>query len=71
MDVNHVPHAYPEGRNEYQPCTGALLHQRSIEVHRLVLLVEATGGIWISVHFATKLASTWDLMAVRGVYEMP
>ena len=29
------------------------------------------GGIWISVHSATKSASTWDLMIVRGAYEMP
>ena len=29
------------------------------------------GGIWILVHFVTKTTSTWDLMAVRGAYEMP
>ena len=29
------------------------------------------GGIWTSVHSATKLASTWDLMAVQEAYEMP
>jgi hypothetical protein len=27
-------------------------------------------GVWISVHSATKSASTWDLMALRGAYEM-
>ena len=40
MDPNHVPHAYPEGQNEDQPRAGAFLHQRSIEVYRLVLLVD-------------------------------
>ena len=40
MDVNHVPHAYPNGQNEDQPRTDAFLHQRSIEVHHLVLLVD-------------------------------
>ena len=40
MDANHVPHAYPEGRNEDQSHDSAFLHQRSIEVHLLVLLVE-------------------------------
>ena len=40
MDANHVPHAYPKGQNEDQPYAGAFLHQRSIEVHRLVLLVD-------------------------------
>ena len=40
MDANHVPHAYLEGLNEDQPHTGAFLHQRSIKVHRLVLLVD-------------------------------
>ena len=39
MDVNHVPHAYPDGQNKDQPHAGAFLHQRSIEVHCLVLLV--------------------------------
>ena len=45
MGVNHVPHAYPNGRNEDQPCTGAFLHQRSIEVHHLVLLVDDQLGV--------------------------
>ena len=40
MEANHVPHTYPEGRNEYQPRAGTFLHQRSIEVHRPVLLVD-------------------------------
>ena len=40
MDVNHVPHAYPKGRNEDQPRASAFLHQRSIEVHCLVLFVD-------------------------------
>ena len=40
METNHVPHAYPKGRNEDQSRAGACLHQRSIEVHRLVLLVD-------------------------------
>ena len=40
MDANHVPHAYPEGRNKDQPRVGAFLHQRSIEVHRPELLVD-------------------------------
>ena len=43
MDANHVPHAYPKGRNEDLPHAGAFLHQQSIEVHRLVLLVD---GCW-------------------------
>ena len=30
----------PEGRYEDQPHAGALLHQRSIEVHRPVLLID-------------------------------
>ena len=40
MDANHVPHAYPEGRNKDQLYADAFLHQRSIKVHRLVLLVD-------------------------------
>ena len=39
MDVNHVPHAYSKRQNEDQPCTDAFLHQRSIEVHHPVLLI--------------------------------
>ena len=39
MDANYVPHAFLEGQNEDQPHAGAFLHQRSIEVHRPVLLV--------------------------------
>ena len=40
MDANHVPHAYPEGQNEDQTSSGAFLHQRSIEVHRPILLID-------------------------------
>ena len=40
METDHVPHAYPEGRHEDQPCVSTLLHQRSIKVHRLVLLID-------------------------------
>ena len=40
LDTNHVPHAYPEGQNKDQPYADALLHQRSIEVHHLVLLID-------------------------------
>ena len=40
MDANHLPHAYPEGLNEDQPRIGTFLHQRSIEVHHLVLLID-------------------------------
>ena len=40
MEANHVPHAYPEGQNEDQSRADAFLHQRSIEVHRPVLLVD-------------------------------
>ena len=40
MEVNHVPHAYHKRRNEDQTCAGAFLHQRSIKVHRPVLLVD-------------------------------
>jgi hypothetical protein len=32
-------------------------------------LIDA-GGVWISIHSATKSASTWDLIALRGVYVM-
>ena len=39
MDADHVPHAYPEGQNEDQPRADAFLHQRSVEVHHPVLLV--------------------------------
>ena len=38
--MNQVPHAYPKGRYKDQSYTDALLHQRSIEVHRLVLLID-------------------------------
>ena len=38
--MDHVPHAYPEGQHEDQPYADALLHQRSVEVHRLVLLID-------------------------------
>jgi hypothetical protein len=31
----------------------------------------ASGGIWVLVHSAIKLASTWDLMAVQGAFEIP
>ena len=40
MDVNHVPYEYLEGGNKDQPHVGAFLHQRSIEVYLLVLLVD-------------------------------
>ena len=40
MDADHVPHAYPEGQSKDQPRAGIFLHQRSIEVHRPVLLVD-------------------------------
>ena len=40
MDANHVPHAYLKGRNEDQPRAGHFLHQQSVEVHRLVLLID-------------------------------
>ena len=40
MDANHVPHVYPKGQNEDEPCVGAFLHQRSIELHHPVLLVD-------------------------------
>ena len=40
MDANHVPHAYLEERNKDQPCAGAFLHQRSVELYRPVLLVD-------------------------------
>ena len=40
METNHVPHAYPEGRYEDQPRDGAFLHQRPIEVHHPVLLID-------------------------------
>ena len=40
MDTNHVPHVYPKGRHKDQPYTGALLHQGSIKVHHLVLLID-------------------------------
>ena len=39
MDANHVPYAYLEGRNKDLPHAGAFLHQRSIEVHHAVLLI--------------------------------
>ena len=39
MDVNHVPHAYSERQNEDQRCTSTFLHERSIDVHHPVLLV--------------------------------
>ena len=29
------------------------------------------GGIWTSVHSVMKSTITWDLMVVRGAYEMP
>ena len=29
------------------------------------------GGIWILVHSAMKSDRTWDLMVVRGAYEIP
>ena len=40
MDANHVPHAYPKGRNKDQPYASAFLHQRSVEVHHPVLLID-------------------------------
>ena len=40
METDHVPHAYPEGKHEDQPYTDALLHQRSIKVHRPTLLID-------------------------------
>ena len=40
MEANHVPHAYPKRQNEDQPHVSAFLYQRSIEVHRPVLLVD-------------------------------
>ena len=40
MEMNHVPHAYPEGRYKDQPHASAFLHQRPIEIHRLILLVD-------------------------------
>ena len=40
MEENHVPHVYPEGRNEDRSRTSAFLHQRSIKVHRPVLFVD-------------------------------
>ena len=40
MEANHVPHAFPKGQNKDQSHAGAFLHQRSIEVHHLVLLVD-------------------------------
>ena len=40
MEVNHVPHAYPKGRNKDHSRAGAFLHQRSIKVHHPVLLVD-------------------------------
>ena len=43
MDANHVPHAYPVGRNKDQPRADAFLHQRSVEVHHSGLLVD---GCW-------------------------
>ena len=43
MEANHVPYAYPEGQNEDQSHASAFLHQRSVEVHRPILLVD---GCW-------------------------
>ena len=37
---NHVPHVDPEGRYEDYSHAGAVLPQRSIEVHRPVLLID-------------------------------
>ena len=40
MEMDHLPHVYPEGRHEDQPRADALLHQRSVKVHCLVLLID-------------------------------
>ena len=40
METDHVPHSYPKGRHEDQPYVGILLHQRSVEVHRLIFLID-------------------------------
>ena len=40
MGANHVPHVYLEEQNEDQPHVSAFLHQRFVELHRLVLLVD-------------------------------
>ena len=42
--MNQVPHAYPKGQYEDQSCTDALLHQRSIKVHHLVLMIDDRRG---------------------------
>ena len=71
IDANHVPRAYLEGQNKDSPVLTPFFISDPPKYIVQYSWSMAAGGIWISVHSATKLASTWDLMAVRGAYEMP
>ena len=71
MDANHVPHAYLEGRNKDQPRADAFLHQRSIEVHRLVLLVNDRWWHLDLGPLYNKISQHLGLDGCPGAYAMP
>ena len=71
MDANQVRHAYPEVQNEDQPHAGAFLHQRSIEVHRPILLVDDYRWHLDLGPLCNEISQHLGLDSYLGAYEMP
>ena len=71
MDENYVPHAYPEERNKDQPHADAFLHQRSVKVHRLVLLVDDCWWHLDLGPLCNEISQHLGLDGHPGAYEMP
>jgi hypothetical protein len=71
MKTNHVFHAHSMGETKTSPApTPFFISDNPSEYIVKYSRSMGAGNIWISVHSAMKLASTWDLMAFRGAYVM-